>query len=144
MLKEKEKLTPFDRFRERHERIDGLCDWLEEHWEDVVLYSLSAAIFVLITIFVLIMCSACNETTPSMYPTSRSLHVGMPSMCPTSRSLHVGKPPDVPHIVLPARGKAPDVPHIALPACGKARDVPHIALHARGNAPRCTPQRTIF
>ena len=110
MLKEKEKLTPFDRFRERHERIDGLCDWLEEHWEDVVLYSLSAAIFVLITIFVLIMCSACNETTPSMYPTSRSLHVGkpsiyptscslrmgMPSMYPTSRSLHMGKPPMYP------------------------------------------------
>ena len=94
---EKERLTPFDRFRERHERIDGLCDWLEEHWEDVVLYSLSAAIFVLITIFVLIMCSACNETTPSMCPTSRSLHVGKPSMCPTSRSLHLGKPPDVPH-----------------------------------------------
>ena len=83
---EKERLTPFDRFRERHERIDGLCDWLEEHWEDVVLYSLSAAIFVLITIFVLIMCSACNETTPPMYPTSRSLHVGKPPMYPTSRA----------------------------------------------------------
>ena len=92
MMKEKEKQTPFDRFRERHERIDGLCDWLEEHWEDVVLYSLSAAIFVLITIFVLIMCSACNETTPSMYPTSRSLRMGKPSMCPTSCSLRMGKP----------------------------------------------------
>jgi len=91
-MKENERLTPFDRFRERHERIDGLCDWLEEHWEDVVLYSLSAAIFVLITIFVLIMCSACNETTPSMYPTSRSLRMGMPSMCPTSRSLLMGMP----------------------------------------------------
>ena len=34
---------------------------------------------------------------PSMYPTSRSLHVGMPPMCPTSRSLHMGKPRDVPH-----------------------------------------------
>ena len=97
MMKEKERLTPFDRFRESHERIDGLCEWLEEHWEDVVLYSLSAAIFVLITIFVLIMCSACNETTPSMCPTSRSLRMGMPSMYPTSRSLHVGKPRDVPH-----------------------------------------------
>jgi len=107
MLKEKEKQTPFDRFRERHERIDGLCDWLEEHWEDVVLYSLSAAIFVLITIFVLIMCSACNETTPPMYPTSRSLHMGKPPMYPTSRSLHMGKPRDVPHITLPAPGKAP-------------------------------------
>ena len=73
MLKEKERLTPFERFRERHERIDGLCDWLEEHWEDVVLYSLSAAIFVLITIFVLIMCSACNETTPSMCPTENDI-----------------------------------------------------------------------
>ena len=83
MMKEKERLTPFDRFRERHERIDGLCDWLEEHWEDVVLYSLSAAIFVLITIFVLIMCSACNETTPPM--------------CPTSQAMHMGKPRDVPH-----------------------------------------------
>ena len=87
MLKEKERLTPFDRFRERHERIDGLCDWLEEHWEDVVLYSLSAAIFVLITIFVLIMCSACNETTPSMRPTSRSLHMGKPPMYPTENDI---------------------------------------------------------
>jgi len=111
MLKEKERLTPFDRFRERHERIDGLCDWLEEHWEDVVLYSLSAAIFVLITIFVLIMCSACNETTPSMYPTSRSLHVGKPSMYPTSRSLHVGKPSMYPTSQAMHMGKPLDVPH---------------------------------
>ena len=52
-----EKLTPFERFRERHERIDGLCSWLEDHWEDVVLYSLSAVILVLI------MCSACSGLT---------------------------------------------------------------------------------
>jgi hypothetical protein len=34
---------------------------------------------------------------PSMYPTSRSLHVGKPSMYPTSRSMHMGMPRDVPH-----------------------------------------------
>ena len=48
---------------------------------------------------------------PSMYPTSRSLHVGMPSMYPTSRSLHVGKPTMYPtsrslHVGMPR-----DVPH---------------------------------
>ena len=53
-----ERLTWFDRFRERHKRIDGLCEWLEEHWENVVLYGLSAAILVLIVFLVLIMCSA--------------------------------------------------------------------------------------
>ena len=125
MLKEKEKLTPFDRFRERHERIDGLCDWLEEHWEDVVLYSLSAAIFVLITIFVLIMCSACNETTPSMYPTSRSLQVGMPSMRPTSCSLHVGMPPMCPTSRSLHLGKPPMYPTSRSLHMGKPRDVPH-------------------
>ena len=57
-MKEKERLTPFGRFRERHEHIDGLCEWLECHWEDVVLYVLSAVILVLIAIFMLIMCSA--------------------------------------------------------------------------------------
>ena len=108
---EKERLTPFDRFRERHERIDGLCEWLEEHWEDVVLYSLSVAIFVLITIFVLIMCSACNETTPSMCPTSRSLHMGKPSMYPTSRSMHMGMPPMCPTSRSLHMGKPRDVPH---------------------------------
>ena len=62
-MKEKERLTPFERFRERHEHIDNLCSWLEDHWEDVVLYSLSAVILVLIIIFVLIMCSACSGLT---------------------------------------------------------------------------------
>ena len=95
---------------------------------------------------------------PSMCPTSRSLHVGMPSMCPTSRSLHVGKPPMYPtsrplHLGKPPMcptsrslhmGMPRDVPHIALPAYGKAPDVPHIALPAHGKALRCTPQRTIF
>lgn len=57
-MKGKERLTPFDRFRERHERMDNFCSWLEDRWEDVVLYGLSAIIFVLIVIFVLIMCSA--------------------------------------------------------------------------------------
>lgn len=57
-MKEKERLTPFGRFRERHEHIDGLCEWLEDHWEDVVLYVLGTVILVLIVIFVLIMCSA--------------------------------------------------------------------------------------
>ena len=56
----KERLTPFDRFRERHEHIDNLCSWLEDHWEDVVLYVLGTVILVLIVIFVLIMCSACS------------------------------------------------------------------------------------
>ena len=124
-MKEKERLTPFDRFRERHERIDGLCDWLEEHWEDVVLYSLSAAIFVLITIFVLIMCSACNETTPSMRPTSRSLHMGMPSMYPTSRALQVGKPSMYPASRSMHLGKPPMCPTSRSLHMGKPRDVPH-------------------
>ena len=57
---ENERLTPFERFRERHERIDVLCEWLEEHWEDVVLYGLSAVILVLIIVFVLIICNACS------------------------------------------------------------------------------------
>ena len=101
---------------------------------------------------------ALSRICASMRPTSCSLHVGMPSMYPTSRSPHMGKPRDVPHIVLPARWNALDVPHIAhparwnaldvphiaLPARWKALDVPHIALPAHGNAPRCTPQRTIF
>ena len=55
---EEERLTPFERFRERHERFDLLCEWLECHWEDVVLYILSAVILVLIAIFMLIICSA--------------------------------------------------------------------------------------
>ena len=58
MIEEEERLTPFERFRERHERFDLLCEWLECHWEDVVLYVLSAVILVLIAIFMLIMCSA--------------------------------------------------------------------------------------
>ena len=59
-MKEKERLTPFERFRERHEHIDNLCSWQEDHWEDVVLYGLGAIIFVLIVLFVLIMCAACS------------------------------------------------------------------------------------
>lgn len=54
---ENERLTPFERFRERNERFDNLCEWLSDHWEDVVLYGLSTVILVLIVIFVLIMCS---------------------------------------------------------------------------------------
>ena len=48
---------------------------------------------------------------PSMCPTSRSLHVGMPSMCPTSRSLHVGKPSMYPTSRSLHLGKPRDVPH---------------------------------
>ena len=73
---------------------------------------------------------ALSRICASMYPTSRSLHVGMPSMYPTSRSLHVGKPSMYPTSRSLHVGKPPDVPHIAGPAHGKA--------------PRCTPQRTIF
>jgi hypothetical protein len=56
-MKEKERLTLFERFRERHEHIDNLCSWLEDHWEDVVLYGLGTVITALTVIFVLIMCS---------------------------------------------------------------------------------------
>ena len=58
MMKENERTSFFQRLRERNERFDNLCEWLECHWEDVVLYVLSAVILVLIAIFMLIMCSA--------------------------------------------------------------------------------------
>ena len=62
MLKEENKRTSlFQRLRERHERFDNLCDWLEDHWEDVTLYVLGTVILVLIVLFVLIMCSACSQ-----------------------------------------------------------------------------------
>ena len=58
-----ERLTPFDKSREHHERIDDQREKPELHWEFVVLYGLSAFILVLIIIFVLIMCSACSGLT---------------------------------------------------------------------------------
>ena len=62
MLKEEEneRTSLFQRLRERHERFDNFCDWLEDHWEDVTLYVLGTVILVLIVLFVLIMCSACS------------------------------------------------------------------------------------
>ena len=55
-----ERLTPFERFRERHKRIDRLYSWLEEHWEDIVLCGLGSVVFVLIVTLVFIMFSACS------------------------------------------------------------------------------------
>ena len=57
----KKKMTSFERFRERHERLDNLCDWLEHHWEDVALYGLSTIIIVLLVLFVLIILYACAD-----------------------------------------------------------------------------------
>lgn len=58
MMKENERTSFFQRLRERNERFDNLCEWLSDHWEDIVLYVLSTVITALTVIFVLIMCSA--------------------------------------------------------------------------------------
>ncbi len=59
-MKEKERLTPFQRLRDHHENFDNFCFWLEGHWEDVVLYGLSTIIIVLTVLFFLILCNACS------------------------------------------------------------------------------------
>ena len=56
-MKEKERTSFFQQLRERNERFDNLCEWLSDHWEDIVLYVLSTVITALTVIFVLIMCS---------------------------------------------------------------------------------------
>ncbi len=61
MKKENERTSLFQRLRERSERFDNLCEWLADHWEDVVLYSLGTIITVLIILFVLIVCNACSQ-----------------------------------------------------------------------------------
>lgn len=60
MKKENERTSLFQRLRERSERFDNLCEWLTDHWEDVVLYGLGTIIAVLIILFILIICNACT------------------------------------------------------------------------------------
>lgn len=61
MLKEEnERTSLFQRLHERSERFDNLCEWLTDHWEDVVLYGLGTIIAVLIILFILIICNACT------------------------------------------------------------------------------------
>ena len=52
---EEERLSLLQRLRERHERINNLCYWLGNHWEDVVLYTLITIIIVLLVITVWLM-----------------------------------------------------------------------------------------
>ena len=68
---------------------------------------------------------ALSHICASMYPTSRSLHVGMPPMRPTSRSLHVGKPPMCPTSRSLHVGMPPMCPTSRSLHLGKPRDVPH-------------------
>ena len=52
-----ERLSPLERLRERSERFDNLCYWLGDHWADVVLWVLAAAIIVLLVILAFVMSS---------------------------------------------------------------------------------------
>lgn len=52
-----ERLSPLERLRERSERFDNFCFWLGDHWADVTLWVLAAAIVMLLVILAFVMIS---------------------------------------------------------------------------------------
>ena len=52
-----ERLSALESLREHNERFDNLCFWLGDHWADVALWVLAAAIVVLLVILAFVMSS---------------------------------------------------------------------------------------
>ena len=59
-----ERLSALESLREHNERFDNLCFWLGDHWADVALWVLAAAIILLLVIlaFVMISCTGGSST----------------------------------------------------------------------------------
>ena len=55
-----ERLSSLERLRERSERFDNFCFWLGDHWADVALWLLAAAIVVLLVVLAFVM-SSCTR-----------------------------------------------------------------------------------
>lgn len=59
-MKEQSHTSLLWRLRERYDRLNTLCYWIESHWEDVLLYAITATIVVLMVVLVVLMLTACG------------------------------------------------------------------------------------
>ena len=60
-MKEPNRSSLLWRLRERHDRLNALCYWIESHWEDVLLYAITASIVVLMAVLTLLMLTSCGS-----------------------------------------------------------------------------------
>jgi hypothetical protein len=59
-MKEQSHTSLLWRLRERHDRLNAFCYWIESHWEDVLLYAITATIVVLMAVLTLLMLTSCG------------------------------------------------------------------------------------
>ena len=59
-MKEQSHTSLLWRLRERHDRLNTLCYWIESHWEDVLLYAITATIVVLLAVLLVLMLTSCG------------------------------------------------------------------------------------
>lgn len=72
-MKEQSHSSLLWRLRERHDRLNTLCYWIESHWEDVLLYAITATIVVLMAVLTLLMLTSCGSDggdTPTEEPSA--------------------------------------------------------------------------
>jgi hypothetical protein len=60
-MKEQSHTSLLWRLRERHDQLNTLCYWIESHWEDVLLYAITATIVVLMAVLTLLMLTSCGS-----------------------------------------------------------------------------------
>ena len=59
-MKEQSHTSLLWRLLEHHDRLNTLCYWIESHWEDVLLYAITATIVVLLAVLVVLMLTSCG------------------------------------------------------------------------------------
>ena len=60
-MKEQSHTSLLWRLRECHDRLNAFCYWIESHWEDVLLYAITATIVVLMAVLTLLMLTSCGS-----------------------------------------------------------------------------------
>ena len=60
-MKEQSHTSLLWRLRERYDRLNTFCYWIESHWEDVLLYAITATIVVLMAVLTLLMLTSCGS-----------------------------------------------------------------------------------
>ena len=72
-MKEQSHTSLLWRLRECHDRLNAFCYWIESHWEDVLLYAITATIVVLMAVLPLLMLTSCGsdgDDTPTEEPSA--------------------------------------------------------------------------
>ena len=60
-MKEPNRSSLLWRLRERHDRLNAFCYWMESHWEDTLLHVLTVIIVALLAILAVLMFASCSD-----------------------------------------------------------------------------------